>query len=104
MYAGRKIDYAARTRCVPGDALGKRTDWMETRPGAEQIAHNVLSRAHPGAIVLMHDGPALRDQTAAALPLILRGLAQRGLTPVTLPKLLADGQYPGVRVTSPPAG
>jgi peptidoglycan/xylan/chitin deacetylase (PgdA/CDA1 family) len=75
-------------------------DW--TRPGVQQIVNNVMTQMHPGAIVLMHDGPALRDQTAAALPQIVAGLRARGLVPVTLPALLADGQYPGVRVTSTP--
>lgn len=71
-------------------------DW--TRPGVQQIVNNVLASAHPGAVVLMHDGPAQREETAAALPLILAGLKKLGLTPVTLPKLLADGHYPGVSV------
>ncbi|HEV2457319.1 MAG TPA: hypothetical protein VGS80_03065 [Ktedonobacterales bacterium] len=34
----------------------------------------------------------------AALPLILAGLRARGLTPVTLPKLLEDGGYLGASV------
>ena len=71
-------------------------DW--TLPGVQQIVNNVLGSAHPGAVVLMHDGPADRAQTAAALPLILKGLSKMGLIPVTLPKLLADGHYPGVTV------
>src|SRR5690348_1233997 len=68
-------------------------DW--SRPGVQAIAARVLANVHPGAIVLMHDGPALRDQTAAALPIILQGLKDRGLQPVTLPRLLADAGYPG---------
>ena len=68
-------------------------DW--SRPGVQVIAARVLAYIHPGAIVLMHDGPALRDQTAAALPIILQGLKDRGLQPVTLPRLLADAGYPG---------
>lgn len=71
-------------------------DW--TRPGVQQIVNNVLGSAHSGAVVLMHDGPAQREQTAAALPAILEGLKALGLAPVTLPKLLADGHYPGVSV------
>jgi peptidoglycan/xylan/chitin deacetylase (PgdA/CDA1 family) len=67
-----------------------------SRPGPERIAATVLAEAHPGAVILMHDGPARREQTLAALPLILEGLKARGLTPVTLPRLLADSQYPGV--------
>lgn len=69
-----------------------------TRPGVQQIVDNVLGSAHPGAVVLMHDGPAQREETAAALPAILAGLMKLGLVPVTLPKLLADGHYPGVSV------
>lgn len=68
-------------------------DW--SRPGVQAIAARVLAYIHPGAIVLMHDGPALREQTAAALPIILQGLKDRGLQPVTLPRLLADAGYPG---------
>ena len=75
-------------------------DWL--LPGAEKIATAVLNQAHPGAIVLMHDGPANRQETADALPAILAGLQARGLTPVMLPQLLADGGYPGI-VTVPPA-
>ena len=73
-------------------------DW--SRPGTSVIVSRVLAQVHPGAIILLHDGPALREETRAALPGILAGLRARGLTPVTLPKLLADGGYPGVFVVS----
>jgi len=75
------------------------TDWA--RPGAQAIASRVLAQARPGSIILLHDGPARREQTLAALPLILDGLRARGLTPVTLPRLLADSHYPGVRLDHP---
>ncbi|MGH2503671.1 MAG: hypothetical protein ACRDID_14275, partial [Ktedonobacterales bacterium] len=48
------------------------------------------SEVHPGSIILMHDGPAAREQTAAALPYILAGLQARGLVPVTIPTLLGS--------------
>ena len=76
-------------------------DWK--RYGATVIAATVLAHIHPGAIVLMHDGPAEREQTAEALPLILAGLKARGLTPVTIPQLLEDGHFPGVVVKTPPS-
>ncbi|HEV2461719.1 MAG TPA: polysaccharide deacetylase family protein, partial [Ktedonobacterales bacterium] len=57
-------------------------DW--SRPGTSVIVRRVLGQVHPGAIILLHDGPALRDETRAALPGILAGLRARGLTPVTL--------------------
>jgi peptidoglycan/xylan/chitin deacetylase (PgdA/CDA1 family) len=69
-------------------------DW--SRPGAQTIANRVLAQVGPASIILMHDGPALREQTAAALPAILAGLKARGLKPVTIPQLLADEQYPGI--------
>jgi chitooligosaccharide deacetylase len=69
-------------------------DW--SRPGTQVIADRVMAQVHPGAIIILHDGPALREQTAAALPQIVAGLKMRGYTLVTLPKLLADGHYPGV--------
>jgi peptidoglycan/xylan/chitin deacetylase (PgdA/CDA1 family) len=71
-------------------------DW--SRPGVSRIVNTVLSEATRGGIILFHDGPALRDQTAAALPLVLAGLKQRGLKPVTIPQLLADSGYPGVHM------
>jgi peptidoglycan/xylan/chitin deacetylase (PgdA/CDA1 family) len=69
-------------------------DW--SRPGVDRIVATALAEAHPGAIILMHDGPAFREQSADAIPLILAGLKARGLTPVTIPQLLADSHTPGV--------
>jgi peptidoglycan/xylan/chitin deacetylase (PgdA/CDA1 family) len=56
------------------------------------IAARVLSRITPGDIVLMHDGHERdgkhRGVAAASLPLILRGLRERGLSCVTVSELL----------------
>lgn len=58
----------------------------------ERIAARVLRRVRPGDIVLLHDGHqrsgARRTSGADALPLILRGLRERGLAPVTVETLL----------------
>jgi peptidoglycan/xylan/chitin deacetylase (PgdA/CDA1 family) len=55
-------------------------------------AARVLARIASGDIVLMHDGHerdgAHRGVAAAALPLILRGLRERGLSCVTVSELL----------------
>ncbi|MBO0778067.1 MAG: polysaccharide deacetylase family protein [Ktedonobacteraceae bacterium] len=61
-------------------------DW--SCPGIESIINTVLSNAHHGAIVLMHDGGGDRSQTVAALPEIIQGLRQRGYTLVTISPLL----------------
>lgn len=59
-------------------------------PGVQAIVHSALSGAHPGAIILMHDGGGNRSQTIAALPAIVKGLRDRGLRPVTVPQLMLD--------------
>lgn len=67
-------------------------DW--SRPGAEVIAQRVLSAVHPGAIVIMHDGGGLRDQTVTALATIVPTLIDRGYHLVTVPQLLGlQGAY-----------
>jgi peptidoglycan-N-acetylglucosamine deacetylase len=64
------------------------------RPGVAVIVQRALAGAHPGAIILMHDGGGDRSQTIAALPAIVRGLRRRGLQPVTVPRLLLDDPPP----------
>ena len=58
-----------------------------TDPGPDAIVANVLRSARPGSIVSLHFGHA---GTVTALPGILRGLASRGLRPVTLSTLLSS--------------
>jgi peptidoglycan/xylan/chitin deacetylase (PgdA/CDA1 family) len=59
-------------------------------PGVHAIVQSALAGAHPGAIILMHDGGGDRSQTIAALPAIVAALRRRGLRPVTVPQLLRD--------------
>jgi peptidoglycan/xylan/chitin deacetylase (PgdA/CDA1 family) len=53
-----------------------------TEPGVAEIARRVLDEAHPGAIVLLHDGSPdgteSRAHTVEALPIILEELRDRG--------------------------
>jgi peptidoglycan/xylan/chitin deacetylase (PgdA/CDA1 family) len=77
-------------------------DWSQ--PGTMTIVNRVLSTVRPGSIILMHDGPAGRSQTLAALPYILAGLHKRGLTPVSLPQLLFGYQAPTPTPTPSPTG
>lgn len=51
-------------------------DWRQ--PGAAEIRDRVLHEAHPGAVVLMHDGGGDRTGTVEALPGIISGLADLG--------------------------
>jgi peptidoglycan/xylan/chitin deacetylase (PgdA/CDA1 family) len=62
------------------------------------LAENILKKVKPGSIILLHDGidgniGADRSVVLGALPLILQGLKERGLTPVTLDKLLNVPAY-----------
>ncbi len=63
-------------------------------PGVEAIEQRALAGAHPGAIILLHDGGGSRSQTIAALPAIIAGLRQRHLNIVTVPQLLMDEPPP----------
>ena len=62
-------------------------DW--TRPGTGRIVHAAL-QAHAGDIILMHDGGGPRDETVNAVQTVLRGLRERGLTPVPVEELLGE--------------
>ncbi len=67
------------------------TDWQETDPS--KIADAVLSKVHPGAIVLMHDGGLSggnpdRIATIQALPSILTGLREGGYELTTVPEII----------------
>lgn len=70
-------------------------DWR--LPGPDRIAATALA-AQPGDIVLMHDGGGPRPQTVAATRLVLDGLRQHGLRPVSVEHLLGfalDYRYGG---------
>lgn len=63
-------------------------DW--SRPGTGAILANVVQNAHPGAIVIQHDGGGDRAQTLAALPQEIDALHNRGYTFVTVTELLGQ--------------
>ena len=63
-------------------------------PGVGVIVERALAGAHPGAIILMHDGGGNRSQTIAALPEIITRLRSEGYDLVTIPRLLADDPPP----------
>jgi peptidoglycan/xylan/chitin deacetylase (PgdA/CDA1 family) len=57
-----------------------------TDPGPDAVASTVLRLTRPGSIISLHLG---HPGTVTALPAIVRGLASRGLRPVTLTELLS---------------
>lgn len=64
-------------------------DWREDPP--EDIAYNVISNIHPGAIILMHDGAGDtgdRTNTIEALRQIIPNLKDQGLEFETVPDML----------------
>ena len=63
-------------------------DWAT--PGVGAIVSNVLDNAHPGAIVIQHDGGGYRAQTLAALPQEITTLQRRGYRFETVTQMLGD--------------
>ncbi|WP_020390128.1 polysaccharide deacetylase family protein [Kribbella catacumbae] len=53
-------------------------DWQ--RPGKQAIVNRILTQAHSGAVILMHDAGGDRGQTVAALDQALETLTARGYT------------------------
>jgi peptidoglycan/xylan/chitin deacetylase (PgdA/CDA1 family) len=64
------------------------------QPGVEAIVNAVLSKAQPGAIVLLHDAGGNRQQTVDAVPQLVAALRDRGYKLVTVPQLLLDNPPP----------
>jgi len=60
-------------------------DWQ--RPGSSAIASRILSRAHDGAVVVLHDGGGNRAGTVAAMKTVIPALQERGYRLVTLSEL-----------------
>ncbi|WP_245238066.1 polysaccharide deacetylase family protein [Streptomyces roseochromogenus] len=56
-------------------------DW--SRPGTSRIVERIMAHAHPGSIILEHDGGGDRSQTVAALRLVLPRLLDAGYQFVT---------------------
>ena len=99
------------------DELGYKTiqwdtdskDW--TNPGVERIVSTVVSRAHPGDIVLLHASDSVK-QTHEALPTIIDELRAKGYTFATVTELItgtdvkggkAQEQQPAPPTTTAPA-
>ncbi|MGE7272668.1 polysaccharide deacetylase family sporulation protein PdaB [Brevibacillus panacihumi] len=64
-------------------------DW--TNPGTDVIVNNVLSKAHPGDIVLMHASDSSKE-THLALPVIIDKLRKQGYEFVTVSELISGTQ------------
>jgi peptidoglycan/xylan/chitin deacetylase (PgdA/CDA1 family) len=64
------------------------------QPGVSTIVERALAETHPGEIILMHDAGGVRTQTIEALPLIIKGLREKGFHLVTVPQLLLDDPPP----------
>ncbi len=68
------------------------------RPTPRRMVREVVGKAHPGAVVDLHDRggfPDTPERVLQALPGILEGLRLRGLEPVSLEELLGSGHGSG---------
>lgn len=64
-------------------------DWLN--PGVEQIVKNVVSKAHPGDIILMHASDSCKE-THLALPIIIDKLRSQGYEFVTVSELISGAK------------
>jgi peptidoglycan/xylan/chitin deacetylase (PgdA/CDA1 family) len=72
-------------------------DWFPY--SAKQLAATTIRQAHPGSIILLHDGLNLarhpdRSATVEALPVIIHRLREEGYRFVTVPELLRHPTLP----------
>jgi peptidoglycan/xylan/chitin deacetylase (PgdA/CDA1 family) len=49
------------------------------RPGVQKIVDQVLNHVYSKQVILMHDGFSKREQTVAALQIIIDGIKKKGL-------------------------
>jgi peptidoglycan-N-acetylglucosamine deacetylase len=63
-------------------------DSQPRRPSVETIVKNVVTQATPGGIVLMHDGGGKHENTAKAVPIIIKKLRAEGYRFVNITELL----------------
>lgn len=70
-------------------------DWKN--PGVNQIVDRVVSKAHPGDIVLLHASDSVK-QTHEALPQIIEQLRQKGYEFVTVSELINQSNVKGSEV------
>ncbi|MDR3687722.1 MAG: polysaccharide deacetylase family protein [Coriobacteriia bacterium] len=89
---GGKFDEAGRMALVDRGLImvlwSIHANDIEPSPTPDQIVKNATHHIKPGSIILMHE---TNDNTVLALPKILDELRAKGLRPVTLSQLLADG-------------
>jgi peptidoglycan-N-acetylglucosamine deacetylase len=86
------VDYAKQKKHV---IVMWSNDPMDYRPlSANQLVKNVIRKAQPGAIVLMHDGGGNHSATVQALPQIITKLREQGYKFVTIPELLEMKRSP----------
>ncbi len=75
-------------------------DWRRSM-SADRIVKTVLRGAAPGRIVIMHDGPAHRANTLAALAQVLPALESRGYHVVSVGDLLRQSDFAAQRSIPP---
>lgn len=65
-------------------------DWES--PGKDAIVSRVMNNLQNGNIILLHDGGGTRDDTLAALPVLIQKLKDQGYTFVTVDQLMHESR------------
>lgn len=71
-------------------------------PSTRYAAWHILRNAHPGAVIVLHDGAADRQRTVETLRRVLPALRQRGYRVVTLSELVAGREANGAAAIRAP--
>lgn len=79
------VDYAKQHNYVTVMWSADSMDYHPYTP--DELVNNVMRKAKPGGIVLMHDGGGNRSATVEALPKIIAKLKNLGYKFVTIPEL-----------------
>ena len=64
-----------------------------TSPTPHDMAMRIIDKISPGGIILMHDGRLDRTRSIEALPILIKGLQEKGYKLVTLSELLAAEEH-----------
>jgi hypothetical protein len=78
-----KADY----RFIMWDVISRDFD-KRLSPG--QVAQNVLQNVRPGSVIIFHDSLKAEKNMKQALPLVIRGLREKGFS-VGNPRFLLEG-------------
>ncbi len=75
-------------------------DWNRTKT-ADDITSKIFNMTKNGTIILLHDGGASREAVIDSLPVVIKGLKEKGFRFVTIDQMIAHLQNPNDKYQNP---